>query len=63
MFAAMEAQTGQLVGKEFPGGLKIKINDPKRKTGAVMHVVLNKKLKTFSMHVLNIWADRHMSFI
>lgn len=27
MFAAMEAQTGQLVGKEFPGGLKIKIND------------------------------------
>ncbi|CAL1154115.1 unnamed protein product [Cladocopium goreaui] len=27
MFAAMEAQVGQLVGKEFQGGLKIKIND------------------------------------
>jgi hypothetical protein len=32
MFAAMEAQVGQLVGKEFQGGLKIKINDAKRRT-------------------------------
>lgn len=63
MFAAMEAQTGQLVGKEFPGGLKIKINDAKRKTGAVMHVFFKQEVKTFSMHVLNIWAERHMSFI
>ncbi len=61
MFAAMEAQTGQLVGKEFPGGLKIKINDAKRKTGAVMHVFFAKqKVTALSMHMQNIWAERNM---
>ena len=35
MFAAMEAQTGKLVGKEFPGGLKIKINDARRSVHSI----------------------------
>ena len=61
MFAAMEAQTGQLVGKEFPGGLKIKINDAKRKTDAVMHVFFAKqRVITLSIHMQNIWAERNM---